>query len=437
MSSVSLPFDSATGAGPADTRLRGALFLAAFLFLWLTLTPFPDLSEMNLLEEIGDGNLLNQVSVTLTMLVLGGFALRLAPQRLASLVTLPLVLMLAWFAFSALVSPTPDLTLRRFVLGAFTIVNAAALVILPKDRTQLAWLLFIGGMLVLALSYAGVALLPDRAIHQVGDMLDDTLAGDWRGALEHKNRAGGAMVILIFAGLYVMQVAHRGAGLLLTGLAAVFLAFTHAKSSIMLLPVTLIAAFVVARARGVVPVLLLAVAVPFLINLATVGSVMSDAVRDGLSLVMPDPTYTNRADLWRLALRYLGDRPLAGYGFGGFWQTSFLLAQADLNETWAYMGPDAHNGYLNTALLTGVVGLALALVWLIGRPIRDVVATAGSDDPLRLFMIRCWLFGLYLSGFESIFFGNGNCIWLMLLMAVIGLRFMGDDARAAAAGGTP
>src|SRR5262249_51084006 len=42
------------GSRSIDRPLRSVLFLAAFILIWLTATPFPDLADPRVLEPIGD-----------------------------------------------------------------------------------------------------------------------------------------------------------------------------------------------------------------------------------------------------------------------------------------------------------------------------------------------------------------------------------------------
>jgi O-antigen ligase len=93
-------------------------------------------------------------------------------------------------------------------------------------------------------------------------------------------------------------------------------------------------------------------------------------------------------------------------------------------ESWGYRASDAHNGYLNIAVMTGLVGLALALGWAFVQPFLDHLRTAtqGIDRALNMMFVQIWLFGLYLSGFESELFNNGSVVWFMTAAAVIGLR---------------
>jgi len=76
-----------------------------------------------------------------------------------------------------------------------------------------------------------------------------------------------------------------------------------------------------------------------------------------LSLLGKDTTFSGRTEIWNFALRYIGERPLLGYGFG----SSVLYLQDMMKKQVFEAAVDAHNGYLQMALDVGVTGL---LAWI-------------------------------------------------------------------------
>src|SRR5262249_12971329 len=125
------------------------------------------------------------------------------------------------------------------------------------------------------------------------------------------------------------------------------------------------------------------------------------------------------------ALNHIGQRPLTGFGFQAFWGTPELVISGNIHESWGYRASDAHNGYLNIAVMTGVVGLVIALIWIVAQPLVDVIRNpAGRSDPLMLMLVQIWLFGVVLAAFESTFFSGGSCLWSMMIVSIVGLRYL-------------
>jgi O-antigen ligase len=414
----------ALDAAGNERLIRSVLFLAIFFQLWLTASPFPDLSDPKTLQPDAEGNLISQILAVIVTGTLAGFAVAKRLRLVLTAITPILVLTFLWFALSAGLSLHAGLAARRLVLATFVIFQAAMFLLLPQDRNHFVRLLTFGSLAVLVLCYAGVIFAPDLSIHQSTDIAEPQLAGNWRGFFAHKNGAGAGMGILVISGIYIFRTFSRMAGSLIVGLAAVFLVFTESKSPIMLLPLALVFSAVFMRFRSRFMKFIIAISVPAIICFLTIGSVAFDAVYVLVEKLMSDPTFTGRNDIWEFALDHIKQRPFVGFGYQAFWGTPELVNSWIWTESWGYRASDAHNGYLNIAVMTGLVGLALALGWAFVQPFRDHLRTPADrvDPALNLMFVQIWLFGLYLSGFESELFNNGSVVWFMTAAAIIGLR---------------
>jgi len=97
---------------------------------------------------------------------------------------------------------------------------------------------------------------------------------------------------------------------------------------------------------------------------------------------------TGRVPLWEVLLPYVGQNPLLGAGFAAFWSPDNLY-QIQLITGFPWVS--AHNGYLEELLNTGLVGLALLLVFCFYALVVGV-RTARRGDP---FGWLAFLFVLY------------------------------------------
>jgi O-antigen ligase len=406
----------------SDRLIRNALFLATFVCVWLTASPFPDLSDASTLEPSTNASVPKQIIMIVLTGALGAFALTHQLRAIARVVTPILVVIFLWFACSAVLSLYPGLAARRLVLASIVMFHAGMFVFLPEDRIHFARLLAIGALFVLALCYAGVIFAPHFSIHQVTDVAEPQLAENWRGFFAHKNEAGSGMALLIIFGIYIFRTLSGGLGSLIVALATFFLVFTEAKSPMILLPLALVFSVVFVRLRNTAAKLIVLIGVPAVIGVLTIGSVQFAEVNTLVSELMPDPTFTGRNDIWQFSLYHIAQHPIVGFGFQAFWRTSELANSWTGLGSWDY--PHAHNGYLNIAVMTGLVGLVLTLGWVFVRPFVDHVRTPpGRADPaLNLMFIQTWLFGLYLCGLESELFQNDSVVWFMTAVSIFGLR---------------
>jgi O-antigen ligase len=398
--------------------------LATFLAVWVTASPFPDPSDPITLEAANSGNLRGQLIAILLTSALGLFAVINRLPVLRRVVTPVLVLIFLWFACTAVLSAYPELALRRLVLAGFVIFQAGMFVFLPEDRLHFARLLALGAVLILILCWGGVFVAPHLSVHQSTDIAEPQLAGNWRGLFAHKNGAGECMGLLIIFGIYIWRRLNAVLGAGIVVFAAVFLFFTDSKSPMMLLPLALIFGFLFVWVRKPVAKLIVLISVPAIIGALTIGSVEVPALNTLVGRLMSDPSFTGRSVIWQFALDHIAERPLVGFGFEAFWQTDALVSSWTWLESWGLRASDAHNGFLNIAVTTGLVGLGLTLGWLLVRPFIDHLRTspASVDPALNLMFIQIWLFGIYLCGFESELFRNGSALWFMMAVSIIALH---------------
>jgi O-antigen ligase len=424
---MSLALPDTRALAPSDVHerfVRGALFLVCFLLITITVSPFTDLGSSAVLDPVGGGNSYGQIASILLTIALVAFVLVKAPRIALHAVTPVLVLLLGWILLTSALSPNSGLALRRSVLAIMTIANAVALLLLPMGREHFARLLATGCLIVLAVCYAGVLLLPQYSIHQATDIAEPVLAGAWRGAFEHKNGAGATMVLFIFLGIFAARAGSRIAGVAVVVGAGLFLPFTQSKSPMGLLLLTLLLAFAIVRTRSDLARWTLVLATVVLVNLLTVGTVMIGPVGKLLSGFMSDASFTGRDVIWRFAIDSTLARPITGHGFQAFWGTDALLFNWNINESWGMRASDAHNAYLNLAVMIGVVGLALALAWIVLQPLADLARLhrTGFDPALTTMFVQIWIFGLLLSGTESVLISAGGLLWFLMAVSIIGLR---------------
>ena len=407
---------------PGDILIRSVLIAAVFLSLWISFRPFAPLDEP--IEVTDAGNLVNQLGYTTLFVLLAAWNMAHQPQRLLLLVRPVLIATLFWFALSVATSWDPAVSARRLVFACVTIGIAGMVLLVPKSPRHFADVLAVVVLIVLAACYLGVLLVPTLSIHQASDVLEPELAGDWRGVFGHKNEASAAMVLFVFIGIFIARVRNLGLGTLIVVLALPFLFFTHSKTAMAALPLTLIVSVIMARVtkprNGITVALGLLVA----LNLLSIGSIYIPPIRAVTEAIMPDATFTGRTDIWQFAIDHVLQRPITGYGFATFWGTEQVVYGMS-GATWANTASHAHNGFVDLALTTGIPGSALVTLWLIVLPLFDYYRAPETPDSadLKMLFLRICLLAAYESCFETIFTQLGS-LWLILIAAAFGLRYL-------------
>jgi exopolysaccharide production protein ExoQ len=79
------------------------------------------------------------------------------------------------------------------------------------------------------------------------------------------------------------------------------------------------------------------------------------AIFDISSVVNRDEHLTGRSEIWEMVLPFAMQRPLFGFGIGGFW----------LDERRSAIASDSHNGYLDILIDFGFVGLVLVSIFVL------------------------------------------------------------------------
>jgi exopolysaccharide production protein ExoQ len=136
-----------------------------------------------------------------------------------------------------------------------------------------------------------------------------------------------------------------------------------------------------------------------------------------------NPTLTGRTEIWTGLLQFTAN-PVFGAGFDSFWLGDRL------NRIWASGGllrgiNEAHNGYLETYLNLGWIGVILLTI-LIVVGYRNVI-TAFRHDPekgglkLALFVV-CIIYNFTEAGFRS-----GSSVWFAFFFAMLALPRKSDS----------
>jgi O-antigen ligase len=325
------------------------------------------------------------------------------------------LLSLAW-------SDVPELTSRRAIalIGAFTFAGwLAARWDLRRTFRAVAWALS-------AIAVASAVLLvadPTLAIHPASS----PHAGDWRGALLHKNLLGREMALgAAFAAAFALNAggAARWGWAAATVLMATLLvgsgSATGLALALALLAVVLIVVVPAATAWERVARGGLAVgggAIALATTLLAAPALLAALGRDA--------TFTGRDRIWQLTLERVAASPL-GSGYGAFWDGPNGAA---ISASLGYPVGHAHNGWLEVAAQAGwlgaalVAGLVAVVAW---RALRD---RRPLTDPVRAGTLLLVAYALVVNVADATLAGP-NAPTLVLLVAAL-LRSGGDRRSVA------
>lgn len=265
---------------------------------------------------------------------------------------IPLVMLCAWAVLSSLWSLDPATTFRR----SFALVAAFLHGLYLGQRLPLPdalhWIRRVLLTLVLA-SLVALVLLPNQAV------MGEPHPGAWRGVLSHKNTFGRVLLLLLV--FLLVDVRSRVEGLLLL---ASFVAIVFTRSA-----TTQVLGLLLLCSRPFWTLIALRPAWLIASTLWTGFFALLGAwwfafhYSTVFALFGRDPTLTGRTHLWQAAWRTIEQHLLIGQGYD--------VAFAPGATIYRYLiwrsAPHAHNGWLDTWLELGLVGVLLwSIVLLLG-----------------------------------------------------------------------
>jgi len=126
-----------------------------------------------------------------------------------------------------------------------------------------------------------------------------------------------------------------------------------------------------------------------------------------------DSTLTRRTIIWSFVKDQISHRPLLGWGYQSFW----LVPNSPSLQAPGFvkMMPNAHNGYYDTMLEMGYLGLAFLLVFVIAT--LHAIGRVADRDPARArFLLSLALFFILYNFFESLWMRAFEVLWVVFLV---------------------
>ena len=336
------------------------------------------------------------------LIILAGIAL--LPKLARTALRLPfLVFILGLACASVAWSIDPEVTQRRAIAIVATTMAGLVLAARYDWRTMLR---LMGAMwLFMAIvSFVAGVVAPNFAV------MNEIHVGAWRGLWWEKNTLGGQMARASFlmAFLLIMDRPWRkvwALGLMIS-IALVLLSTSKTALLGMMLGFGVLFAGAWMR-RGVVTTLSMIWA--GVIGAGAAAMVFVFAPEIVFQLLGRDATLTGRTDIWTALFDAISDQPWLGYGYGAFWGLySEPAYKVRLATEW--LVPTAHNGWLETALSIGLVGLAglvLSFLLLLYRSAKLAIT-----DWTGLFALGVAAQFLLFSLSESIALQQNTIVWV-------------------------
>jgi hypothetical protein len=375
---------------PDEPRERIAWFTVLFMtgVFYLIDHSFTNSVDISLWEtsiaaekasSVAAGNVRRQLGYM--ALGLYGIVAWLRPPRFRvtvhGLVGVTLLALLVWTALSLAWSMNPTLTLRRLSALGLMVIGIAGLL------RQFSGIGLVQLILFMTLSYLIIGIGAELIL---GVFAPWAPGYRFAGTL-HPNLQGINCAALVFSAL-TLAVASRRFRPILLALAAVglgFLVLTGSRGGLAGGLAGVLALWLLKTTRSIAA---LTVSVLGCLGLLGAFLVANGVLPSPQKLLLVERTegvgmLTGRPDLWAILLEYARQRPIQGYGYGGFFDPDRGLDMAARIGAWAFGGP--HSVYLGVLVDLGIIGLVCLILVLLGGVSKSTRMYRHTLEPHFLF----------------------------------------------------
>ena len=318
-------------------------------------------------QQVSDGDVVHKV---LTVL-LGAVGAVLCFQnrkriQVHGVMAVVFITYVGWICFGALTAEDPDLTIRR--IGGFLIsmiLCAGCSARMDVDSNSF----FIAGVPTLTLIPDIIAELRCHGLEAL------TPGGRFGGTYPHPNVAAAALALPV---LVFTWFAFRAKGVYrilfacLSVLVITFFLLTRSRTALLAVVGALLFSVAIVLLRDQKQYLSRLLAVGLLvIGMAGLTGLVANFAPAGFSVLSilhsdrdeGDPTtLTGRVDLWKTCLEYAQERPLLGFGFGGFWSAKHIES-ISAEQKWPIN--QSHSAYIDQLLALGFPGALLHILTIV------------------------------------------------------------------------
>ncbi len=310
-------------------------------------------------------------------------------------------------------STSPDFTLRR----SFAFLETCAFGLYLASRYNFKEQL---RLIACAIAIATIISLFYTFAFPVYGIEDGIHQGAWRGPFIQKNifarllTLGCLSYTQIKSDLYIHNFLIFGGFILSFGLIILTSSTTALVVLVLLFLINLICKSLYLKDILAIPLVLTL----FLIASTTVAIVSHNLVKI-LTFLGKDSTLSGRIPLWTWLIEQVKLRPLLGYGYMGFWNDPEAKSILAKYSNSSYVPPHSHNGYLDTVISFGLIGMVLFIITYVMLFRRAYILMRWDRTHERLWPILFLSFLLLYNFTEPTFIEHNSIFWIIYLSLAI------------------
>ena len=250
-------------------------------------------------------------------------------------------------------------------------------------------------------------------------------AGPWQGIYPDKNLFGAAASLAIISQIALFWSIKGGgrwlvaAGILLSGILLIGSnsATAFGDCTLIILAILVASAWRSPKFGGFARFATV-LGVAMTIAVVVIFGLTPDSVFSALGR---ESSLSGRTDFWPYLQQAIADRPLLGFGFDAFFQSSigadYLSAYVVQAGGWTPY--HAHNSYLQTLLDAGYVGLAVLIVLVVISATRAIAYFARERSFVNIWPLAIILFLTSGSFTETYYLDYNTLEWILFVTAIV------------------
>ena len=354
--------------------------------------------------------------------VLAAMSLVLAARhwsRIGRPVAPNIIALLAYLAFagaSVAWAFKPELSFIRFVKEIMVITAIVLPALLAARSAEILrgmFLCFVLGAVV------NVLLIPGgyATLAQYGSTMVDI---GYQGYFSGKNLLGefAAIAFLLSVNELLYSGHRRALGIFVAVIAVVLLFLSNSKTALGLaLLAPMLAGFTLFLGRTFrvsAAVILVSMIVGF-----EMFSMLTGFDTDRIAYMLTgDSSFTGRATIWSFAAAEIARSPFVGWGYQSFWLVGPDAPSILDAPGWVKFMPNAHNGYYDTMLELGYVGLAFLIIFLV-TSLHVIGRVAGRDNRRAWILLSVALFVMIYNSLETLWLRAFDMSWVVFVIVVV------------------
>jgi O-antigen ligase len=319
---------------------------------------------------------------------------------------------LALAGVSVLWAVKPDFSSTRFLLQ-LTIVTSIVLPALLAGRT-------VDLMRGVFLCYAFATILNIFfVLNQTPIIYNGNEVIGYPGYFIFKGILGECAAIAFLLALYeILHPGHRRAlGIIVIVIAIYLMIASQSKGSLglaLLAPLLAGLTLIIGKKTRVSPAIVL---LPIPICYAVLSNVVGNLINRISYMMYGNYTLSGRTFIWDFVNVEIGRRPLLGWGYQSFWLVGADAPSVIDAPGWIKGMPSSHNGYLETMVDTGYLGLALFIVFIF-TTLRAIGRIADREPTRAWLVLSLALFVVLVNFLESVWMHGMDMLWLVFLIVV-------------------